>query len=166
MSHVPNRLNAAIDWAHLQVHDGKSFVVNSYDTDIDIATPKLYRISVPIGVVAHVEVELTLLAAGIGELFEAPTLTAVGTALSAINRNRESSNAARMVVAEDPTISAAGTLLGFARISGAGNPAQPVGGQAYSRHEFELNGGKHYLFRITTDADNNKSWLAVNWYEE
>lgn len=164
---MPKMLTEVIDIVHQRIHDGKAFVVSSYDTDIDISTPKLYRISVPLTApAAHLEIEMALAAAGIGELFESPTITGNGTTLSNRNRNRESSNTSQLVIAEDPTKSADGTLLGFARVMGAGNPGQPVGGMAYSRHEFELAPGKTYLFKITTDADNNKSWMAFNWYDE
>jgi hypothetical protein len=165
MSIATKQLVATIDYPHQRIHDGKAFLVNSYDTDIDIAGPKYYRITVPVGKVAHVEVDATLLTAGLVELYEGPTLTGAGTALTAINRNRESSNVAAVVVAEDCTISAAGTLLGFLRVNGSAHPTQGVGANAASRHEFELDAG-NYLIKITTDADNNKSWLGVLWYEE
>jgi len=163
---MPLSLRTTVEYPHQQIHEGRAFAVSSYDTDIDAAGPKYYRISVPLGGLSpHLEMELTLKDAGIGELFEAPTLTGQGTDLVPVNRNRNSQNVATLVVAVDPTVSAPGTLLGFVRVPNAGSPSQPVGGMAYERHEWLLRPGKNYLFRVTSDSDNNASWLAFNWYE-
>lgn len=154
----------SIDYGHGKIHAGQSFLVNAYATNIQTATPKLYRITVPALTYPHLNIHAALSAAGLVELYAGPTLTGQGTPLTNHNRNFNSSRTSSVVIAVDPTQSALGTLKEFLRVTGAGNPGQPVGGQSGDRAEVILAPGD-YLVRVAADANGMGSWLSFSWYE-
>lgn len=83
------------------------------------------------------------------EIFEAPTVTADGTPLATVNRNREPPVAASQVLAfVGPTVTSPGTLL-IEQIL-VGGPDSKAGGTAFKvADEWRLNPGTDYLLRIT-----------------
>ena len=80
-------------------------------------------------------------------LFEAPTVTGAGTALTPVNRNRASSNTASTTVAHTPTTTADGTQLADYLLA-AGTGGNSGGGNASSFEEYVLAAGTQYLFRV------------------
>jgi len=155
-----------VDAFHHMVHEGRAFIASDYDADTDIVGPKLYRIVAPAAPAEiHFEFDFYASAAGLLELFEAPTITGNGSALTARNLNRNSAISANLVIAGDATISGAGTLLWQSRLGAGQIPVNSVGGNASARHELILKYGTIYLLRFTTDADNNKTWMNYYWYE-
>ena len=92
-------------------------------------------------------------------LYETPTTTADGSALSVVNRNRESSNTTSFTAFAGPTVSANGTEL---FISGVLSSA--VGANLSTRDSSDdtiwiLNPNTNYLFRI----HNNGAGTADVW---
>lgn len=77
--------------------------------------------------------------------YESPTITANGTALSVLNRNRNSSNVDLLAIYQGATVSATGTELEHTRFgSGRG-----VGGGVNRTDEWVLKNNTSYLVRVT-----------------
>lgn len=157
-----------VDSMHHMIHEGKAFLYPNYDNDIDIASPKYFRLVTGANKEVHLDFSCTLLAAGTLYLFETPTTTGNGNDRSSgiINLNRRSSTTLELAVWEDPTVTVDGTQIGLWWIGTAGGFANSsVGGSGSNRHEYILKASTVYSFKILTDADNNRSWLNFEWYE-
>jgi hypothetical protein len=158
-----------IDYPHHEIHSGSSFTITDYDSDVDIAGPKYYRITTPdTKSWAHLTLEASAATAGLIELYENPTESepvVAGTAFTAYNRDRNSSSTASLVIKYDPTFTSAGTRIWHSRIGVSGNPSVRSGGTSSSRDEFILKQNEDYVIKFTSDADNNALWIIFNWYE-
>lgn len=155
-----------IDVFHQMIHAGKAFVLTSYDADVAIATPKLYRLTAPASPKqVHLNWEFKSLAAGTVYVYENPTLTGQGSTLTPLNMNRNSSVTATMTIGEDATQSALGTLLWQGDLTTAGAFFFTFGGNDGNRHEFILKYAEEYLIRFVTVADGNTLRTSLNWYE-
>lgn len=99
-------------------------------------------------------------------LFENPTVSNVGTGLSEINRNRNSSNTAVTAVTHTPTTSADGTQLMDHLLPG-GSGFFATGGSAESSfEEFILKADEQYLFRVTNIAGSAQPvGASLTFYE-
>jgi hypothetical protein len=160
-SSLPN-----IDVFHQMIHAGKAFTLVSYDTDVDIAAPKLYRLTAPASPKqVHLTWEFKSLAAGTVYVYENPTLTAQGSTLTPINMNRNSAAAAVMTIGEDATQSSLGTQIWVGDLTTAGAFFTTLGGNDGNRHEFVLKYEEEYLIRFVTTADNNTLRTSLFWYE-
>ena len=151
-----------IDFAHCEIHEGESFtashkadVANGANLDLLIVTPNT-------DVEAHFTYELDVEAETEISLYEAVTATA-GTAVAAYNRDRNSANAATVVVTHTPTGITEGTTLIRSFHLGSG---KSFGGGERAVHEFILKKNTKYLFRLT-NATTSANYMAVklDWYE-
>jgi hypothetical protein len=79
------------------------------------------------------------------ELFEAPTITTPGTAVTPTATNRVSTTASTTVVQSAPTVSANGTPIFTSLANGSKNS----GGLLNSEYNFNLKPGVTYLYKIT-----------------
>jgi hypothetical protein len=99
------------------------------------------------------------------KIFENPTLTGDGTALTVYSRNRNLTSIANTTLAyHTPTIAAEGdgTLLRTKHF-GTG---RTVGAEARGAHEWLLKQNESYLLRVTNALSSN-NWVTVilDWYE-
>lgn len=94
-------------------------------------------------------------------VYENPTFSAAGTALTAYNKNRISSNTSSAVVTHTPTITVVGTKL-FERFMPGGKAAvaQGISDGSYG-HERILKGGNDYLIRVTNRAGTAQA-ISIN----
>lgn len=165
LTHVP--IN--IDFFHHQIHRGGAFVVTDVDASVDIASPKYWRITTPASNYAHFEVFIWADAPGLAEVFENPTEddpVVAGTALTAYNRNRNSSKNASINFKYDPVFAADGTKINHARIGTAAViPILSAGGQTGSRKEIILKTNEDYVVKFTPDGDGTACWIQFDWYE-
>ena len=108
----------------------------------------------------HMVVEGLCEAEGEFELFEAPTVTANGTALSIANRNRNSSLTDYLGIYHTPTTTADGTSLEVFHV-GSG---KALGGEGRT-DEWVLKNNTIYLARFTnfTTSNNHVTW-RLNYY--
>lgn len=141
---------------------GRAFVVAERSAGVASAGVLELLIRAP----ASGQVRATLRGSATGEahtdLFEGPTVSVDGTAVSRVNRNRTGTPQASGVLAfTGPTTSADGTSL-FKEILGG----QFAGGEERIL-EFKLKPGTDYLLRVTND-DASAQDLAVEarWFEE
>lgn len=97
--------------------------------------------------------------------FEAPTITATGTAIASYNKNRNYADNPTMDVYEDPTVTADGTQLAEIFVPG-GTGANSVGGSANLSGEVILEASTDYLIRVTNIAASSQDIsITTLWYE-
>jgi hypothetical protein len=155
-----------IDYPHNELHDGTHFFYTDYDSDVDTAAPKYYRITTP-NTTKWAHMTFTLYSEGIGtwQLFENPTVDAAGTTATVYNNDRNSATTATLVVAYDPTSTADGTLIKTWRTgSGTTNPTR-VGSESRNDTEMILKQNEDYFLKFTPDSDNAKTKIELEWYE-
>lgn len=148
-----------LTWLEQKAQEGDAFIATDYDSAVEIIGPKQYGIIAPNTTkYSHLIIEVSALTAGTFELFETPTITGAGTALTAYNLNRNSSTAATLVVKYDMTTSADGTRIWHGRVQAAASPVS-------NRVAIELQTSLTYHFKFTTDANSNKLWVQFIWVE-
>jgi hypothetical protein len=104
-------------------------------------------------------------------LFEAPTVTVVGTTITPINNNRNSANTAEGLFYHTPTTTADGTPLNNGTFIPGGSGGNAVGGSAGSSirdgGEIILKPNTDYLVRITNISGAAKNISLTHlFYEE
>lgn len=166
------RLDAAthtlqtIDYEHHEIHAGSHFFYYNYDSEVDTAGPKYYRITTP-NTTKWSHMTFTLYSEGIGtwELFENPTVNAAGTAATVFNSNRNSTKTATLIIAYDATSTADGTLLATWRTGSGTTAPSRIGGESSRDKEIILKQNEDYFLKFTPDADNAKVKAELEWYE-
>jgi len=150
-----------INYDHHEVHGGSSYVVSGTATlgngatqDILVVTPNTTKWAHLIGLVTS---------SGLATVtfYEGATVSNAGAATTEVNRNRNSTNTAGVVVTTGPTVTGTGTAI-FSQSSGAG---QNVGGEVRGENEFILKQNTIYLLRITSAAAANVVNYILDWYE-
>jgi len=155
-----------IDYEHHEVHAGSHFIYYDYDSDVDTAAPKYYRLTTP-DTTKWIHVQFVLMSEGAGtwQLFENPTVNAAGTDATTFNNDRNSATAAGLVVAYDATSTADGTQIKVWRTgSGTTGPSR-AGTESRSSVELILKQNEDYFLKFTPDADNCKTKVEMLWYE-
>ena len=157
-----------IDTEHAEVHEGEHYCVSHYDSDTDTdGTVIVHCITPDTAARIHVIFSVEVSSHALFEIYENPTTSNNGTALTAYNSDRNSANTTTSLWFHTPTVSNAGTLL-LTRVLGSSG-ANPTGarGSALSRgDEFILKQNEQYLFRVTALVDNVKCALDMQFYEE
>ena len=141
-----------IDVIHHLTHDGQMFNVNNVATNIQTATPKRYFAITPNNSnTYHFSMKVTGDAEFLIELYETPTSSNNGTALTKNNLNRNSILTLDATFFQDPTVSVDGTLLQSEYV-GADAGAARFGGDTRFP-EWMLKNNTTYQIKIT--ATNN-----------
>ena len=141
---------ATCDRLHCQIEDGNVYSISKLFTGIANGN------SVMVLIKCHADFTIngyaTMASEGAWHVskYETPTITADGTALSAINTNRSSANTVNSTFFHTPTISANGTLLSEKLI---GSSRESPGSGEFNR--WHLKKGLNYLIVMT-----NASGLA------
>ncbi len=144
-----------LDLVDHQARHGEMFGVYNHDTDVDIAVPKLWRLTTPANTKAVLRFEVRGTGSFTLEVLENPTVSAAGTGLTAINRNRQSDALPTVTAFADTTISADGTVAMTLR-----------SGSVFFGKPLVLKADEDYVFRATVDADNTELVFAAEWSEE
>jgi len=152
---------------HHKIHEGSHYTTVDYDNDVDIATPKYWHIKTPdTAVVPHFVWRVKASLNGLVELFEAPTTSANGTALTSRNNDRNSSNTATTLFYYDPTVTGDGTRIDVDVIGSDGaNPVGADGGDMSRDMEWLLKRNTAYLIKFTAGTDNCRVSLHMSHYE-
>ena len=150
-----------IDFDHHKDHDGKAFVVTGQAT-LDSAGVLNLLVVTPAGP-EFMHLLHQFRSTGEANLahYEATAVSANGTGLAEINRNRNSANVSGAAVYQGPTVTDAGTLLMVAHF-GSG---QNEGGDTRGDNEWVLKPSTNYLLRVTSEANGNDVSWYLNWYE-
>ena len=148
--------------SHHKIHEGKHFTVADYAT---VGAAKYWHVIAPDSTVrVHLLASMSASAGGLAEMYENPTTTDNGAALTRFNNDRNSSTTANLLVYKDPTIGADGTLLEARRIGGGSGPFR-IGGDVVQRVEFILKQAEQYLFKFTPDGAGTVITFTIAWYE-
>jgi hypothetical protein len=150
---------------HARIHEGIFYTTSK----LFLAVSSLGYRDMRIVVAADSECHLRPFMAGGGEahyfLYENTTFTVAGTALLAVNRNRESANVADTLFFHTPTIDAAGDLIEEGmQPGGSGGNAQGSEGAA-GFEEWILTPGE-YVFRVQNNGGAAKALsMQLDFYE-
>jgi len=152
---------------HYQIHVGNHFFAGDIDEDVDITTPKEWLIIAPPSKAAHVMATVRSSKNGKVEIFEAPTTTDDGTAVTAFNNDRRGGGpkAATLQVFYDPTVTDDGTLLLPLAVGDDSSSGKGSGGLSDAESELIVNESTKYLIKYTSNSDNNRVSIVVDWYE-
>jgi hypothetical protein len=160
--------------AHPRIHRGEMHTVSLFDTDTDIAGPKQISIT-PTTAECNLVIEIMSSGPCKVEILENVVIgsggsAAVGTALTPINRDRNSSLTPITTFKEDYVLGSsgqsAGTVINTEYIPGATQGAQKTGGSARSNMEFILKKSVITGLRITAIADNTVLSVTMDFYED
>lgn len=156
-----------ISLPHHKVHEGIHYSFSDVDTDVDISGPKYWRLTTPDNDIEfHITIGIAASAGVTVELFENPTISGAGTALSIYNNDRRSGNTTTATAFYDSTTSADGTLIYTTKVGSAGpGVVQRIGGNTRNEAEWILKHNEDYLVKVTADADNTEVILNVEFYE-
>lgn len=155
------RAITTIEYEHHEIHEGNSYILYVVSHDLDNAdTLDLTVITANTTRWMHTVWTAEGTSAIHIYLYEDAVTNVAGGALTALNRDRNSSNTASATFREGDTFTALGDLIwewhtGDKKVGGAGG----------ERDEYILKQGTQYLFRIQSEADNNKVSGQVDFYE-
>lgn len=158
-----------IEFEHHEIHDGSSFMAFQLAAinALDIAAPLTFSFITPNTLkLCHMTLEADLADAGYVEVFEDdgdPLSFDIsgGTVFTPINRNRHLRTASDSLIRTAVTVTQA---TANARIF-AKSMVSKWGGPISHKEEIILRPNWHYLFRLSTYADNNEGSINLNWYE-
>ena len=153
-----------IDYPHSEIHEGNAFLYcevtdfsNGAVRDILIVTPNTTKWAhMVLDVVSELEADL--------KIYEAPTASNNGTAVTEFNRNRNSATVNTTVITHTPTIAGGseGTLI-CQKHWGSG---KANGGESRNLTELVLKQNTKYLLRVTNATTSaNQIEIDLNWYE-
>jgi len=153
--------------AHAEVHEaGMYHASHLYTTIGDDANADML---IKVGANKELHSAIAVVAGGDAYfyLYSGTTTSAIGTAITPRNMNREDgTDASDADVRHTPTVSSAGTQLAAGFIPG-GQKNQAVGGDARSGAEWILAKSTDYLARVTNKAGSAKDIsIVLEYYQE
>ena len=155
----------SISHQHSQVHQGTYFTVSHLFSAVSAGADAELLVRFPAGVTGHMVMKVSAGADATVQLFEAPTASADGTAITPINHNRQSTNTADSTAFYGPTITDDGTRLHSEFLPGGGILA-PGAILTVNTEQFVLAAGSDYLFRVTNDgAGAENISIDTSYYE-
>jgi len=163
---IPMNKGVGITTPHHEVHEGDSYISGHYIDDLaDTAALDLLIVT------GLKEIHLTfdVSTEGLATVlfYEGTTVSAAGTGLAEINRDRTSSNTALTTVTHTPTVSGVGTVLIPEQLIPGGTGNKTVGTSRAAGLEFVLDVSTTHLLRITNLGGAVKDVAGtINWYEE
>lgn len=154
-----------IDYAHHEIHSGSHYKCGYQDTTLDTDDTVALVFTTP-DTTKWMHFVLTSQVTGPAtiQLFETPTLSAEGTALTPVNRNRNSASVSTMVVKHTPTVTVNGTKLSEKWV-GSDGFKEISGGSVRGDSEMILKQDTQYLVLLTAEADTMKAAIGGDWYE-
>jgi hypothetical protein len=148
-----------IEYYHAKIHNGEMFRING---DFTLASGAYQYMLFKTGSkTVHIYGEVVSSDLGSFKFYESPTITADGTPLVPLNKNRNSTNTPLSTVYASPTVTANGTLLDSFLLSTTKN----AGGKDSNENEWNLKPNTDYLFAIYSGANNNDFITKADWYE-
>ncbi len=157
-----------ISTPHHEIHEEERYSISHVDTDVDDND----EVDILVQVGANKELHTTFAFAlnGLAQIaiFEGTTFSSAGTAITAYNLDRASSNTSDATITHTPTISSVGTLIYNSMIPGGSTGGQrTVGDTGQARFEFLLNKSTDYTYRLTNiQGDNLTGSINLDFYEE
>lgn len=161
---VISNIPVVMDFEHHQCHEGESFGVQYYSATVANIE---FALTVPvyINTINSPHLVVTLIAYGGAvqiDLYEGATFTG-GTAMTAFNRNRNSTNIPGLTIKESVTITGAGTLLPHTFIAAA---AEKQGDTSRVSDEIVLKSNTIYRVKLEEITAATRAVLHFKWYED
>lgn len=158
------RSTCTIEYEHHEIHAGNSFYAEIFDATLSDTHTIIMLITTPNTLeYAHSRMMVQVTKATTVLFYEGTTVSAAGGAVTESNRERNSAHPATVVVTSKPTITANGTLLQTSYIGTGGKYG--VGGTDSALNEWVLKANEKYMIILTSNEDNNKGIIGINWYE-
>jgi len=149
---------------HYRVHQGIMFSADTSDVALAGAASLELLIRTPAAGI-HLLYNASLGADASLSFFEAPTNTAVGTQITPINHNRNTTHVATTLVYHTPTITVDGTELDVLIMPG-GTGGNSQGSSGAILLDWELAPSTDYLLRLTNlTGQVQPAHLHANFYE-
>jgi len=155
--------HVVINSSHDEIHRGNAFVI-FYDTG-SITSSSSKTVLINVGSTGmHIQSTVDATGTFLLDIYEGPTVSANGTAVSVINKNRESARASNATVFHTPTTSADGAHISSSLVPGG---VWTGGASGVARDEqFMLNEDTSYLVRCTNIGTGSaRGLLRIEWYE-
>lgn len=150
-----------IDTDHDKIHNGLIFTTFDRVT-LGAAGIRNILIITPPTIQSHTLLSVSGLSAGTADIYEDATVSANGTALPKINKNRAYTNAiGDTLFYHTPTITGDGTLMDPYDFSSG----KHAGGTTGFAAEWVLGPNKKYMVRIISDGASNRIIFKGSWYE-
>ncbi|HUV37975.1 MAG TPA: hypothetical protein VMY39_00100 [Planctomycetota bacterium] len=149
-----------IDIGHHEIHEGSSYAACSWTL---LGNGDVYRIGVTTAagsVYAHAVLSVTHNQITEVNVYEGSTWSD-GSALVAMDRNRNTANTATATLAVGVTEGSDGTLMCSSKTGVRNTPAE-----TRIADEWILKADTKYIVKITSDAATNIVSYEINWYEE
>lgn len=169
-SHAPQYLpldgrggRVTIDYPHHEIHAGNHYIF-SYSKALSAGSVMAVAITTPTSSVGHLHFVAGLQASLSGTfVFAQNASLSGGSALTAWNNDRSSSNTSGSVIVGTPTVTTYGTAISSVVIGSNDNPTA-VGGFAESRNEFILATSSTYILYFTANATSTFTSLNGSFY--
>jgi len=154
-----------IESEHARIHSGKAFQLSDKITGL-LSTSSHYFLIDPSVPIHWRDYKFLTDGAPVDiELFENPTVTANGSALTPLNRNRLSTTVSTAAVYTNPTVTADGTRLYIDGIVGSGDK-KSTGSTEGIAGEWIIDGGNTYLLKLTNNDTVTIGYIyQFFWYE-
>ena len=150
---------------HALIHEGRFFSVGVAVENVANNGAVELLVQTPAGAPLHVRFAGSTGGNATNAFYEGTTFSAAGTAVTPVNRNRRSPNAARGTFTSGPTITDDGTPI-FLGYTGGGAGGSASGTASTSFEEYILAASTTYLARITNTAGNNQPvTLIMDFYD-
>lgn len=154
-----------IDWEHSRIHNSKGYLANGKYTVANTAT-HYFLMSVAAATYPHLRaLNISATAAPLDVyLYESPTTSANGTAITVKNYNRNSASVGNILCYDGPTVSVDGTELEYFLIPGA----KQTGGSGEDGIQIEwiLKPSTNYLIKVVNNSGASSDFaLKLFWYE-
>jgi hypothetical protein len=154
----------SIDHTHEEIHEGNQYSFDEVITLASAATQDYFLQTPDTNKVIHFGYAVEGIFGITLELFEA-TDKAGTSAQTPINRNRNSTNTAGLIVKKGTSGGTTdGAKIGWKK-SGSGTAQGRLAGQAGSGLERVLKQNTKYIFRVTSAANSNDVSVQLDWYE-
>jgi len=157
-----------IDYAHHEVHSGSHFSFSAYNDNLDTAGEWDFIVTTPDTTKwAHMIGSITGALQTLFEIYEDTTHT-TDAAQSVFNNNRNSATSAGVTIHTSNDDASDGTRIfvtSFGVDTGGGANKVTGGGSTRGDSEFILKQNTKYLFRTTSNSDDNNVNLILSWYE-
>ena len=156
---------ATVDYPHHEIHDGSHFYIKGYvqldngvDLDFCVTTPDSDKWS-------HMLFSIQGTAITILEVYEGSSYSDAGSAVTAINNNRNSDKITTLAIATERTVSAIGTKIEESRFGTATTPVSQAAGSTDREDEIILKRNTNYTFRLISGTDGNIIDYKAAWYD-
>jgi hypothetical protein len=158
-------VDAGIDFAHAMIHEGKHYTATFVDTEVDSGAAVDITIVTPNSTTwAHMLFELMASAVSEVSITEGAVVNVPGTALAAVNNNRNSAQTSILTLRSGDTYNAGGTVI-YQYTGGSATVRSRAGSGFRNDEEIVLKANTTYRVSITSRTDDSRVSVLLEWYE-